>query len=289
LEIKSPFARLDALLCSMEEITCKHNLQEVFQSDGGKRNWVKFMINALRPFRLRQQMKIDVDVTMPQLQNDPKLFFEELTKKIIMFEIDVPAERQKNSNKKRSRDNHPVVPGNKRPKSTTPPACFKCKQTGHRMAECPLKPSKTEQKELFKQQRVLKKPNKSGKKFNYTVVARISQTADVDGSSKYDASVEVTLADGKLECAGILDSGADLTIIPESMINKMLGLGSEISTEILAEPITAVLANNDTANMSKKVLLDITLQTKAGELMIPEQPCLVWNTSRNEIFWGTIC
>src|SRR5438045_3465507 len=113
-------------------------------------------------------MKIAIEVTMPQLQNDPHLFFAEVTKTIGSFEPDVLAERQKDLNKKRSRDTKPGTPGNKRPKSTTPPACFKCKQTGHRMADCPLKPSQTEQKDLLKQHRMLKKPNKPGKKLNYT-------------------------------------------------------------------------------------------------------------------------
>ena len=40
------------------------------------------------------------------------------------------------------------------------------------------------------------------------------------------------------------------------------------------------------AQINKKTFLDINLQTKAGELVVSNQPCLIWNTNRNEIFLG---
>jgi len=212
LNLKSPYARLDALLSSMAEITRKHNLQGVFDPEEGKKNWVKFMLNALRPYRLKQHMRTIIEVTNPHLQKDPRGFFEEVSKHIPMFEVDVPAERQKISNKKRPREggNNKPNPRNKRSKQEML-TCFKCQQPGHRMTDYPLKPSSAEQKQLIKQQRTLMQSNKPAQKFSYTVVARISQATDTSGRDKYNAKVQVIFANGRLECGGILESGSDLT------------------------------------------------------------------------------
>ena len=72
LNFKSPYARLDALLCSMTEITWKYNLQGVFDIEEGKKTWVKFMLNALCPERLKQHMLTILDESAPSTRSKPK-------------------------------------------------------------------------------------------------------------------------------------------------------------------------------------------------------------------------
>ena len=52
--------------------------------------------------------------------------------------------------------------------------------------------------------------------------------------SAAEATVEVSLAEGKLVCNGILDSGADATIIPKTIADKL----SQIDIAIVLQPIS---------------------------------------------------
>jgi len=130
MNIKSPYARLDALVCLMDDITRRHNLQDVFNSDAGKKNWVRFMLNALQPYRLRQHMRTIVEITRPELQNNPELFFEEAGRQIPMFESDVAMQNRPGSHKRKSSEMGHAKGSNSATKfSKQEITCFKCRQS----------------------------------------------------------------------------------------------------------------------------------------------------------------
>jgi len=100
--------------------------------------------------------------------------------------------------------------------------CLKCLQSGHHIKDCPLKPTPEEQKRLITQYR-LGKSNKSDKSSHYIQLSKIS--AEDSNVSRF---VNITMANGVLCCKGILDSGADATIISRRVLNKLTSLNVNI-------------------------------------------------------------
>ena len=54
----------------------------------------------------------------------------------------------------------------------------------------------------------------------------------------------------------------------------------------LNEHIILEMPNGDTVNIDKAIEINITLETKLGQLIVPHQKCLIWNTLNDDIILG---
>ena len=156
---------------------------------------------------------------------------------------------------------------------------MKCRQLGHHIKDCPAKPNPEEQKRLIAQLR-LEKENKFAKPSHYIKLVTISNF--YLNESKF---VKVILANGKLICKGV-DSGADATIISGRIVDQLKPLCQTISQIPLNEHIILEVPNGDTVNIDKAIEINITLETKLGQLIVPHQKCLIWNTLNDDIILG---
>jgi len=94
------------------------------------------------------------------------------------------------------------------------------------------------------------------------------------------------MANGILCCKGILDSGADATIISRTVLNKLTSLNVNINLIDLHNFIILQLPNGDRVQIKESVEVDLTLETKLGKLVIPHQKCLVWDDMHDDIILG---
>ena len=62
------------------EIVTKNGWEVSFKGREGKKLEVKFLLEAVRPYKLREKMKKLVAVAEPALQKSPDLFLERLKK-----------------------------------------------------------------------------------------------------------------------------------------------------------------------------------------------------------------
>ena len=155
---------------------------------------------------------------------------------------------------------------------------MKCRQLGHHIKDCPAKPSPGEQKRLSAQFR-LEKENKFAKPSHYIKLATISNFHL--NESRF---VKVILA---MECLyAKVDSGADATIISGSIVDQLKPLCQTIFQIPLNEHIILEMPNGDTVNIDKAIEINITLETKLGQLIVPHQKCLIWNTLNDDIILG---
>ena len=147
--------------------------------------------------------------------------------------------------------------------------CLKCLKSGHHIRDCSLKPSPEEQKRVIAQYK-LTKPNKPEASSHYIQLSKIS--AEDSNASRF---VNVIMANGTFSCKGILDSGADATIISRRIINELHSLNIDLNLMSLNELRILKLPNGNTAQIKQSVEIELTLETKLGKLIIPHQKCLI--------------
>jgi hypothetical protein len=124
----------------------------------------------------------------------------------------------------------------------------------------------------------------SAKSSRYWMVSTISNREDNESAG--EATVEVIFANGHVICKGILDSGADLTIIPKTVADTLVKTDSAIVLQRLSEPIHIGLPDGRTAKSTEEIFVNITLRTHAGTLVINNFRCLIWQTPKSHIFLG---
>ena len=162
--------------------------------------------------------------------------------------------------------------------------CLKCEEKGHFMSKCPQKPSKEEQELLLKRRRAqasMKSSDNKHPKSTYVFVNRIESSQCSDS-----ISIDVKMANEHLVFKGILDSGAEATIVPMKFAQRILEVDSEVVMSKLDPPITVELPNGSKDTISYEMYLDLVLQSKAGKLLVPSRRCLVWDTDSEVILLG---
>ena len=214
-----PKARVADLLVQLTNLSKRHNWSEAFAGTEGAKNKIRFLIGALQPPSLRTHMLGRVRFAKTTLQDDVDGFLHELSDCIEGFERDLLREQTRRPFKRpstSSQSSSALGADAKKRKFTG--TCLKCRQLGHHNKDCPAKPSPEEQKRLIAQFR-LEKENKFAKPSHYIKLATISNFHL--NESRF---VKVILANGKLICKGVLDSGADATIISGRIVDQLKNL-----------------------------------------------------------------
>ena len=102
-----------------------------------------------------------------------------------------------------------------------------------------------------------------------------------------EIKLTVKLAHFLTSYIAILDNGSDETLIPRSVIVKLLDAGANVELEELDQPIVLTLADKVTkVPVREKVCLDLTLTTSCGEVDTQSVICCVWDVPGEEIILG---
>ena len=294
LDIVSSVARVHDLQRQVQKLTTENNWDGLFSTPGGKKNVVRFLVESVRPPSFRHYMKNVVNVSMPQLQQDPSAFFGVLKEKMKIFdemnnmgnEMGIGGAKKKRHRVDPDRKNAHKKPrtADKSQKARHDIKCHKCGELGHFMSKCREKPSKDEQELLMKKHRAKASMNKWDNKHPKSTYVSVYS---VGGSQYNDSiSVDVKVADENLVFSGILDSGAEATIMPLKFARKILEIDNKVRMSRLGNPIVVQTPNGTTGQIHYEMLIDIVLQTKAGKLLVPSRRCLVWDTNNDVVLLG---
>ena len=157
---------------------------------------------------------------------------------------------------KRKHDGQKRNGKDKKAKTTRPDVtCLKCGLTGHYMSKCPQKPSKEEQELLLKKHRAkasMKTSDNKPSKSTYVFVSRIESSQCNDS-----ISVDVKTANEHLVFRGILDSGADATIVPMKFAQRILEVDSSVTMSKLDTPIIVELPNGSKDKISYEMYMGL--------------------------------
>jgi len=153
-----PRARITDLLCRMNKVIEDHQLSDMFSSTRGVKNYINFIVAALRPASFRLAMESALEFHKTQLEDNKQLFVQELFDTVDRYETDLLREKHAMDHK-RSR----IIPssdrdGKKKLRAGT--RCLKCHSPDHHMKDCPKHPSDIHQKKLIAEYRMLKKYRK---------------------------------------------------------------------------------------------------------------------------------
>jgi len=278
-KIVSPAARVLNLVQQWDKVIRENGWQSVFMNKKGREQAVKYLTDAVRPKGLQNLVKNELRLQMEnQLESKPAEFFKMLKDKAIAWAqvqaYQEPDKYPKGHEKKRQRDENPKHSTNKKL------VCFKCGKEGHPIFKCPLKPSKDEIKSLLEKAKSNRNTeNKHSKKIrSYIRVCRV-------GSDRNQ--IEVGISESNVYFRGIIDSGADYTLIPRKVALQAMARDSKLRLEKLSSPVELRLGDHETFTTVHEVItVDLTLQTKAGELVTRKRQCLVWDVESDEILLG---
>jgi hypothetical protein len=188
----TPLGRVLYLTGDFMEIVTKNGWEDSFKGREGRKLEVKFLLEAVRPFKLREKMKKLVNVAETALQKSPELFLERLKEKVRSHQEwedfeDQPVKKKRgdsNHKKNESRKRSSTDVRGARPSDGKKPKidhargknleCFHSGEKGHPVYACPENLSKE------KIAQILKERNKSGnnkkkQKKDYLLVCRLDR------------------------------------------------------------------------------------------------------------------
>jgi len=291
LEITASAARVHDLQRQVEKLTTENNWGGLFATPGGKKNLVRFLVESVQPPTFRNYMKNVVNVSMPELQRDPQAFFDVLKVKTKIFDVmnAIGHDKGNRDAEKKRKDGKRKHGGADRKhdakKVKTDRKNVKCLsgQEGHFMAKCPQKPTKEEQELLLKKHRaqVSMKKSSDNKSPKLTYVLRVESSQCNDTNS-----IDVIVANHQLVIKGILDSGAEATIVPMRIAQRILEIDNNVVMSTLDSEVEVELPNGSSDRITYEIILDLVLRSKAGKLMVPSRRCLVWDINSDAILLG---
>ena len=281
-KITSPGARVLNLMMQWDKIVRENGWVSVFQNTKGREQKIRYLTEAIRPKGLQNLIKNKIKLRMNEgLDNNPLKFFQMLKEKTIAWaQVEAYHEPTKGKAPMREARKRKSLG---RPQMNTAMSCYKCGKQVHPVFKCPMKPSKDEIRKLLEKAKVngtsKKNTNNTSKRFrSYTGVCRV-------GSERNQ--IEVKISKSNVLFPGIIDSGADYTLIPKKMALEAISMDPKLKLERLRTPIHLKLGDNETvASVMETIEVDLTLQTKAGELVTRKRNCLVWDVDSEEILLG---
>ena len=292
LKIKPPMARIMDMLSQLDKVIDEHNCQSLFESDSGKENWIRLATECLQPYVFKNHMLNMINFVKPDLRKDPVAFVEQLKADAVKYESEVSRILIRNVKTRDSKANG----GSRKHKSPSHDdrtqskkrrlediECLKCHQKGHVMKNCHLKPSADEQSKLLQQSKALRKVSVNKTNSTYLTIARVVDNHAVED---LESRIQVSFAKGRVLCYGILDSGADATILPYNIAEEICRIDKQVSLMPCSEIISARLPDGREIEISQYLVLDITLQSKAGPIDVSLHRCLVWKTAMKELIIG---
>ena len=293
----TPLGRVLSLTGDFMEIVTKNGWEDSFKGREGKKLEVKFLLDAVRPYKLREKMKKLVSMAEPSLQKDPDLFLDRLKEKVRSHQEWEDAEDQPEKTRRGSGD-HKKNGGQKRsptdvreaqpPKGKKPKfdhargknlECYGCGEKGHPIYACPQNPTKERVAQVLKERKL--KSNKQKKESDYFLVCRFARSEDLSKER-----ILAKINEGNYVPA-ILDSGtSEVCLIPKSVAEDAMR-NSDIKIEVLDPPVKLRLGDNETEiEATEAITVVIRLKTKVGELITRKRRCLIWDVPSDEIILG---
>ena len=279
----TPRDRILNLFHHMEEVIHVNHWDEILTSDQGQKHYVRLILNALEPWKFKNEMRNTVKLGSPTIKGSPtelsKLLYEKVDRDPLPSKTQSSQSSTSGAGKRQFSGASSFKPP-KRLKPDTETGCLKCNEKGHHIKSCRLKPSPEEQKKLCIQHLISKgtyKPRKSLSS-HYTV-ARIS-------SADKKSWVRVTLANSDQICTGVLDSVADVTLISKNVVQVLQSQFKQLLIKQLEQPALLELPNNEQITINEMIETDLGLETKMGQLKIPKQRCLIFDQLNDEILLG---
>ena len=301
------------LVSDFQEIVAKHGWQESFEAREGRKLEVKFLLAAVRPFKLRQKLQELVNVKEPRLQKSPEEFLDRLKDKVTSHvewedaderpaklkrtESGVAKRYDQRSGRDEARDDRRKKGQSNRSSTESagaqprggPPKidkkrgkdliCYLCKKPRHPVVACPSNLTKDQIAQILDERK--KNLNKSQKKGDYVLVCRMARS-DEEANSR----VLARICEGSYMPA-VLDSGTtEVCLIPRTIAQEALKKAN-LNIERLDPQVKLRLDDNETEiESTDAVTADIRLKTKAGELITRKNRCLIWDVPSDEIILG---
>jgi hypothetical protein len=221
----TPLGRVLTLTGDFMEIVSKHGWEETFQGREGRKLEVKFLLEAVRPHKLREKMRQLVQVSEPALQKSPHEFLERLKEKVRSHQEwedseEQPPKKQSKGAFQKKRQGPTESDGaqpskGKRPKIDPTRGknleCYGCGVRGHPVYACPQKPSKEKVAQILKERQ--SSHNKAKTMKDYLLVCRLSRSEEKNSLGRIMAKIN----QGRYLPA-VLDSGAmEVCLIPKKI------------------------------------------------------------------------
>ncbi|KAH9103019.1 hypothetical protein AeMF1_020533, partial [Aphanomyces euteiches] len=142
-------------------------------------------------------------------------------------------------------------------KTATELVCFKCRKPGHRIADCPEKATSGVQ--------VSKKLSNAVSRHRYheRKKAKAKRAKSETNQERY---VNINSA---LNCLYCPDTGAEIDIIPMSILEELKAKCPTLEMVQLREPLKGLGCNDQGFESHAYVELDLTMQTSAGAVRVP--------------------
>ncbi|KAH9132521.1 hypothetical protein AeRB84_021094, partial [Aphanomyces euteiches] len=142
-------------------------------------------------------------------------------------------------------------------KTATELVCFKCRKPGHRIADCPEK--------VISGVQVSKKLSNAVSRHRYheRKKAKAKRAKSETNQERY---VNINSA---LNCLYCPDTGAEIDIIPMSILEELKAKCPTLEMVQLREPLKGLGCNDQGFESHAYVELDLTMQTSAGAVRVP--------------------
>jgi hypothetical protein len=154
--------------------------------------------------------------------------------------------------------------------------CLKCGSKQHSVRQC-HQVAEREAEKLIQEYR--------SKKERETGVRRV-QRVQCPNNPKIDPNKIVSAKlEGCLEAKLLLDTGADVSLMPRGLLEKLEQEAEFLKVKKLSEPVEIGTAGSKRISVHRKILLEsVVLETSAGHLRWRNEECYV-----NEADNGTLC
>ena len=160
-----------------------------------------------------------------------------------------------------------------------PPPCLhpNCNES-HFLKDCPLVKNNAERKKIFNEWR-------AGNRAKRAKLGLAKAMADIDATDE----VRVSFLKGDIEAIAIADTGADASILPLAIYEKIMSSKLCISTQILPSTVFFSLAdpNADPLPCSRKVVVSISIEVRhAAKLHLKNVSWYVADKNINHVILG---
>lgn len=322
LNIEDPVGRVVKLFGDFDRISDDYGLQDIFKDEDGQKMATKLIVQALKPQMLQSLVQDELKYRhrsankslmkafdlIKELASGQEKFFQanrrarmsksnqgkDDTKKNPVKDAITHVSgyskqgngnkqsKQTSSSSENQRGNNDKQTASGKGKKTSPPlsGCLKCKGE-HWVKDCPQKPSAEEIRKLYDDFRDERSKTRTGKEYSGASTKSITATRNA-------SMISITI--GGLDCAALLDSGADITVIPRNLMDVLKKRGYEERT--LDRPVSISCATEGaTRAVPEGVIkytteLPITIKMVTGEVTLPRACCWIVEDAMSMVLIG---
>ncbi|CAK4686536.1 unnamed protein product, partial [Aphanomyces euteiches] len=133
--------------------------------------------------------------------------------------------------------------------------CYNCRKPGHLMANCPDRTSSSERK--------VKKIANAASRNRYMQRKKAKRAKNDSGQERF---ININSA---LDCLYCPDTGAEIDVIPKSILKQLQAKCPNLEIVQLREPLRGIGCNDQGFEAHAYVELSLTMQTSAGAVRVP--------------------